>query len=135
MIQHNRVPLSPFSGSMDTQEISLSNTDKLINSEQVVNIINYMQGNKTALRNNLYFISQDLTSKKMIDESQIRTEEEILLFNDVNKVCSSRMSESKRETNIVDDDKVGQKRPNKEELSRGHVSSGSEVDSDLEDSK
>lgn len=37
--------------------------------------------------------------------------------------------------NIADDEKVGQKRPNKEELNRGLVSSSSEGGSDEEISK
>lgn len=48
-------------------------------------------------------------------------EEEIELYNEVNAGCSSRMTEIKNEV-ISDDEKVGQKRPNKEE-SVGIVSS------------
>ncbi|PKY61865.1 hypothetical protein RhiirA4_487442 [Rhizophagus irregularis] len=44
------------------------------------------------------------------------------LYNQVNQGCSSRLPEIKKEE-ISEDEKIGQKRSSKEEISRGMVSS------------
>ncbi|PKC67086.1 hypothetical protein RhiirA1_458848 [Rhizophagus irregularis] len=59
------------------------------------------------------------------------SQEEIETYNKINQVCSSRLPpEIKKEVMAVDE-KIGQKRGNKDELSRGMVSSdGTEDDSE-----
>lgn len=97
----------------------------LVTTEHVVAIINKLRGDKDAYKKYQDSFGATLSSKTT-EQVKPPTEEDISLYNKVNKECSLRMPKPESET-ILDEEKVGQKRPNKEELTRGHmISSESE---------
>lgn len=86
-------------------QINPSATQKSVNSEQVVAIINRLRRDKDASKKYHSSVGKDSATKITDNGSQIPSEEEVSLFNEV---CLSRMSESNDEI-ISDDEKVGQK--------------------------
>jgi len=79
-----------------------------------------MNGHVTA--DEVLDVIKDLRKEKETGEVSV-SKEEVELYNKVNQVCSSRLSPEIKKEEISVDEKVGHKRCNKEELSRGVVSS------------
>ncbi|CAB5366043.1 unnamed protein product [Rhizophagus irregularis] len=69
-----------------------------------------------------------LNQKEIAGEVPVSAEE-IEIYNKVNQACSSRLPPEIKKEKVVVDEKIGQKRVNKEELSRGTISSEDSEDS------
>ncbi|PKY47910.1 hypothetical protein RhiirA4_421777 [Rhizophagus irregularis] len=127
--------------SIDRPKLIVSS--KSLDEEEIVDIVNKYR--KSALSN---LVSKDVsntndhvTPNKVVDvindfrkEEKSRellvTEEDMNLYDQVNRNCSSRLSEIKKEE--ISEEKIGQKRSSKEEISRVISSSESDRESESE---